>query len=238
MEWSKFSHHFHPSWEHKIRPFIESEECNNIYKFLKSESQKGKKLAPISTDTYKVFQLTPLNEVVVIVLGMCPYHTTKNNMIVADGLALGCSNTKELQPSLEQFYNAIEKDVYGGMCLEGFKSFDVSFLSKQGVLMLNAALTTEIGKAGAHMDIWTPFTTYLFKNIFNYMDVPIIMLGKEAQKYGQYITNQEMLFPLSHPASASYKKTDWDSEGVFKKVTEIVKNTNGNNLDWWEMCPF
>lgn len=238
MEWNKFSHHFHSSWEFKIKPFIESEECNNIYKFLKSESQKGKRLAPVSTDTYKAFQLTPLNEVVVIVLGMCPYHTTKNSMIVADGLALGCSNTKELQPSLEQFYNAIEKDVYGGMCLDGFKSSDVSFLSKQGVLMLNAALTTEIGKAGAHMEIWAPFTTYLFKNIFNYMDVPIIMLGKEAQKYGQYITNQEMLFPLSHPASASYKKTDWDSEGVFKKVTEIIKNTNGQTIEWWEMCPF
>ena len=44
MQFEKFKNLFHESWHDKMRPFIESEECDDIYKFLKSESQRGKML--------------------------------------------------------------------------------------------------------------------------------------------------------------------------------------------------
>ena len=158
MNFEKFKELFHESWHNKIQPFIESEECDAIYKFLKAESQRGKKIAPLSSNVYRCFAETPLDDVKVVLLGMCPYHTLKHNAPVADGLLMGCRNTMELQPSLKQFYDAIERELYNGLAVMAYKDPDVTYLAKRGVLMLNAALTTEINKAGSHIELWEPFT--------------------------------------------------------------------------------
>jgi uracil-DNA glycosylase len=178
MNWEKFKHHFHESWHDVMRNFIESEECDKIYEFLKTEGRRGKKIAPLSFDTYKCFQETPLDKMKVVILGMCPYHTLFNGFPVADGLLMGCSTTGKLQPSLEQFYNALEEDLYNGLNLRIHKHPDVTYLAKQGVLMWNAALTTEINKAGSHMKLWEPFTKYVFENAIAPSRVPVVFLGK------------------------------------------------------------
>jgi uracil-DNA glycosylase len=238
MNFDKFKNYFHESWHDKIRPFIESEECDSIYKFLKTESQRGKKIAPLSNNVYRCFLETPLDELKLVILGMCPYHTLKNDMPVADGLALSCSVTGYLQPSLEQFYDAIERDVYNGLCLDCNKHADLTYLAKQGVLLWNAALTTEVNKAGSHLAIWEPFTKYVFENILDTAGVPIIYLGKEAAKFQRYAPPLSWNFPVSHPASAAYKNTDWDSEETFKKVSKLLKDNNNQYIDWLDSVPF
>lgn len=236
MQFEKFKDYIHESWHEKLRPFIESEKCDDIYKFLKTESGRGKKIAPLSSNVYRCFLETPLNELKVVLMGMCPYHTAKNGIPVADGLLMGCSVTDKLQPSLEQFYGAIEKDVYGGLNLTHVKEPDVSYLAKQGVLMLNAALTTEINKAGSHINLWEPFTKYLIEEVIGYTGVPIIFLGKDAARYKKYVPPFTWTFTLSHPASASYKNTEWDSEGTFTKVNKILKENNNHHIEW--LMPF
>ena len=238
MDFKKFENLFHESWHDKMRPFIESEECDNIYKFLKAESQRGKKIAPLSVNVYRCFLETPLDELKLVILGMCPYHTLKNEMPVADGLALSCSVTGYLQPSLDQFYNAIEKELYGGMCLDCEKNPDLTYLAKQGVLLWNAALTTEINKAGSHLELWEPFTKYVFENILSTAGVPIIYLGKEAAKFERYSSPFSWNFPVSHPAAAAYKNTDWDSEGVFRKAADVLRSNNNYEIDWLNQLPF
>jgi uracil-DNA glycosylase len=220
-----------------MRPFIESEECDNIYKFLKTESQRGKKIAPLSVNVYRCFLETSLDDLKLVILGMCPYHTLKNDMPIADGLAMSCSVTGYLQPSLDQFYNAIEKDVYNGMCLECEKNPDLTYLARQGVLLWNAALTTEINKAGSHLELWEPFTKYVFENILSTTGVPTIFLGKEAAKFERYTGLFAHNFVVSHPASAAYKNTDWNSEGVFSKVNKILKEVNNYEIDWLDQDP-
>lgn len=237
MQFEKFKDLFHESWHDKIRPFIESEECDDIYKFLKSESQRGKRIAPLSVNVYRCFLETSLDDLKLVILGMCPYHTLKNEMPVADGLAMSCSATGYLQPSLDQFYNAIEKEVYNGMCLECEKNPDLSYLAHQGVLLFNAALTTEINKAGSHLELWEPFTKYLFQEILSTTGVPTIFLGKEAAKFERYTGLFAHNFIVSHPASAAYKNTDWDSEGVFTKVNKILKEVNNYEIDWLDQQP-
>lgn len=240
MQFEKFKHLFHESWHDKIRPFIESEECDNIYKFLKTESQRGKKIAPLSVNVYRCFLETPLDELKVVILGMCPYHTLKDGSPVADGLALSCSVTGYLQPSLDQFYKAIEKDVYPNMCLDcDLKHPDLTYLANQGVLLLNAALTTEINKAGSHLAIWEPFIKYVFENILSTTGAPTIFLGKEAAKFTRYTGLFAHNFVVSHPASASYKNTDWDCENVFSKVNKLLKEINNYQINWlYEEPPF
>ncbi len=185
MQWEKFKDQFHESWHAKVRPFIESEQCDKIYEFLKKESKRGKKIAPLSSNVFRAFRETSLDNLKVVMMGMCPYHTSIGGEYVADGLLMGCSITGKLQPSLEQFYKAIERELYEDVKHE--KTPDVRYLASQGVLMLNAALTTEINKAGSHIALWEPFTRYLFENVLDTAGVPIIFLGKDAAKYERYV---------------------------------------------------
>jgi uracil-DNA glycosylase len=232
MNWEKFKDQFHESWHIKMRPFIESKECDDIYEFLKKESKRGKKIAPLSSNVYRAFRETTLDDLKVVMMGMCPYHTAKNGEFVADGLLMGCSVTNALQPSLEKFYDALEKEIHNGLNLKRIKSPDVAYLANQGVLMVNAALTTEINKAGSHIALWEPFTRYFFEHVIDTAGVPIVFLGKDAAKYERYVAPFTWTFTLSHPASAAYKQTDWDSEGVFTKVNKLLKENNNYKIIW------
>ena len=215
MDWNKFSHQFDESWHNIIKPFIESEECDKIYAFLKKESARGKKIAPNSSDVFRCFKETKLSDLKVVLIGVCPYHTASFN--------------KE----------CIADELYEGKDLYHILDPDVSYLAKQGVLMLNAALTTEINKAGSHLDIWEPFMKYIFENIFDVERVPIVFLGKEAAKLKKYLPIFNWSFELPHPASANYTHTEWETEGVFGKVSKILKDNNNYTINWLnEDLPF
>jgi len=235
MNWERFKDKIHESWHEKLRPFIESEECDKIYTFLKSETKRGKVIVPQSDDVWRCFKETPLTGVKVVIVGMCPYHTiTRKGDIVADGLLMGCSNTKYLQPTLDQFYGGIERELYKGLALDRNKNPDVTYLARQGVLMFNAALTTELSKAGAHQELWEPFVKYLIENVFQFSGIPFVFLGKDAGRVAKHLTGFDWQFPVSHPASASYKNTEWDTEGTFGKVNTLIKQNNGFEIEWLE----
>jgi uracil DNA glycosylase len=105
--------------------------------------------------------------------------------------------------------------------------------------MLNAALTTEINKAGSHLDIWEPFMKYLFEEVINYLGVPIVFLGKDAARYKKYTGIFAHVFELSHPASAAYKNSEWDTEGTFSKIDVLLEENNGFGVQWLDMdTPF
>lgn len=237
MNWDKFKEQFHESWHEKMRPFIESEECDKIYAHLKKEAGRGKKIAPQSANVFRAFKETPLTDLKVVMIGMCPYHTAKNGIPVADGLLMGCSVTEQLQPSLEKFYRGVEIELYRGLNLNAVNGPDVSYLAKQGVLMLNAALTTEINKAGSHIALWEPFMKHFFECIET-EGAPIIFLGKDASKYKKLVGPFKWSFVTTHPASAAYKQCDWDTEGVFGKVNKILKENNNYSINWMEDIPF
>jgi len=238
MKWSLFKDQFHESWHAKMQPFIESEACDNIYKYLKAESKRGKKIAPLSSAVYRCFRETPLDELKVVMVGMCPYHTFYNGDPVADGLLMGCSVTGRMQPSLEKFYDGVEKELYDGLSLKHVKNPDVSYLAKQGVLMYNAALTTEMNKAGSHIELWEPFTKFILEEIVTPTGVPVIFLGKDASKYEKYTSPFSWNFVLTHPASAAYKQSDWNTEGVFTKVNKVLKDNNNFHIEWLDKVPF
>ena len=243
LNWSSFEPLF-GSWANKIKPFFDNSGFDPIYERLKSDSARGKCIAPLSNNVFRCFQETPFEELRVIICGLCPYHTftgwgskldpnnSKESKIVpvADGLALSCSVTKRLQPSLLQWYMAAEKELNNGE--ESKRDPDLLFLAKQGVLLLNTALTVEEGKPLSHNSLWEPFMKYLFEEVLITNGIPIILLGKEASKMTRYIMPFTWVFEVSHPASASYQNIQWDSKGVFISCNKILKDNNQNSIQW------
>lgn len=232
MEWTAFKDKFHPSWHAKMKGFIESKECDEIYAFLKTQSQAGKLIAPQSINTFRAFKETPLDELLCVLVGMDPYYKFVDGKPVADGLLFGCSITEKPQPSLEKFYGGIEKELFNGLNLNFINDWDVSYLAKQGVLMLNSALTVEKDKAGSHKDVWLPFTKFLLKEIIGPTGVPVVFMGKEAQVYTGVVEHTNPTFEISHPASASYVGGLWDTKDTFTKVNECIWGSNKETIMW------
>lgn len=234
LNWEKFGPKF-GTWATKIKPFFEGGGLDGIYKELKEQSGRGIRIVPDSADVFRCFRATPLTELRVVLVGMCPYHTIG----VADGLCMSCSLTNVLQPSLEQFYGALEEEFHEGLCIGCERNPNLEYLAKQGVLLFNAALTTKAGIAGTHQDLWEPFTAFILREIVSVTGVPVVLLGGEAKQFAGCLATHQPIFELSHPASAAHKKTKWSSEGVFKQVNDVMKKTNGEEIFWLlEEAPF
>jgi len=234
LDWLKFESQF-GTWAKKFKPFFDSGGFDPIYTFLKKESKRGKQIAPESQNVFRCFRETPFDEVRIILCGLSPYHLFRNDLPIADGLCLSCSITNYAQPSLSQFYTALENEFYNGMGLHVIKNPDVSYLAHQGVLMLNAALTTEIHKAGSHLALWEPFMKFLFEQVLDTIGAPVIFLGREAAKLERYTMPFNWIFKLSHPASASYAQEEWSSEGTFKTINKILKERNNETINWLQL---
>jgi uracil-DNA glycosylase len=230
MDFDNFKELIHESWWAKLSPWIESEDCDKLYAFLKRESKRGRVLCPLSSNVWKAFLLTPYEEVRVILCGFSPYHSLYNKKPVASGLLMDCSITGRLQPSLEKWYDEIDR-VYEVKCK---RNPDLSYLAKDGVLMLNAGLTTEALKAGSHNLRWEGFMKYLFEEVLITTGMPVIFLGKEARKVEKYIAPFTWVFKPLHPVSASYTSSDWDSEGIFLQTNEILKGNNNSTVTWYQ----
>jgi uracil-DNA glycosylase len=239
MEWSKFQNKFHESYHEIMKQFIESEKCDEIYTFLKKESGRGAMLAPQSINTFRVFKEIPLKDIKCIFMFQDPYFTFRDGLPIANGIALDCSITKKLQPTLRQFYNGIEEELYGGLSLKwNMENYDLSYLSEQGIMMLNASLTVEKDKAGSHKELWRPFTEYIIKKIVNKYNIPIVLLGKDAQEYESLITSD--VFITSHPASASYNEGKWNTNNVFTELEDVIWKQHKEIVLWLPdiECPF
>jgi uracil-DNA glycosylase len=215
-------------WAVKLRSFIYSNDFDNIITQLARLSLDGKRFTPTLKQMFRAFEECPVNELKVVIIGQDPYPT----LGVADGIAFSCSNTSEAQPSLQYMLNEINRTVYKGH--PGSLDVDLTRWANQGVLLINTALTTTVGKIGQHYSIWKPFLAYLFDYLtWNETGLVYIYMGKEAKIWSDAVNDNNYKFFVSHPASAAYNKQGkWDSDNVFIKVNEVVERQFNAKIIW------
>lgn len=202
-----------------------------ILKELQALSKRGKKIFPSSSQTFRAFQECKHEDLNVLVCGLSPYHTmTKEKVIIADGISLSCGNTNKEQPPLTKWYDSVQRE-FPNEIIE--RRCDLSYLCNQGILMYNFGLTVENQKAACHNDLWEPFTKAFISEIIGPSGVPVMLLGKEVKKVEKWLYPFQYCFKIDHPASAAYSETDWESDGVFGKVKNIVKENNNIDIMWW-----
>ena len=221
-------------WADKLKGFLLSSDFDNIIEYLYNESQAGRKFTPVLKDMFSAFENCNYSDLKVVLVLQDPYYQMYNGITVADGMAMSCSHTGKLQPSLDYVFKAIDRTVYPDTGLEDTNP-DLTRWANQGVLLLNTALSTQVGIAGAHQSLWQPFICYLL-DILNSINsgLVFIFMGKVAQGYESLINDGRhyKLF-CTHPASAAYKKLPlWDSNDVFKKSNEILWDTNKTKIIW------
>ena len=185
-----------------------TKNVNTLYKI--------KKCSPQYKDIFKAFHVTPYNNLHTVMLFQDPYP---NNM--ATGIAVGNRNDViNLSPSLEVLKEAaIDYTVphYGLQFDNTLESW-----SKQGILMLNTALTVEYGNPGSHSVLWRNFMIKLINNLNTYNPGLIwVLWGTSAKSFRNYITSGNIIEEY-HPAYYA-RNNSKISRTFFKELKRTIK---------------
>lgn len=187
---------------------------------------KTKKYSPQYKDIFKAFHITPYNNLHTVMLFQDPYP---NNM--ATGIAIGNRNDIiNLSPSLEVLKEAaIDYTVphYGLQFDNTLESW-----SKQGILMLNTALTVEYGNPGSHSVLWRNFMIKLIKNLNTYNPGLIwVLWGTSAKSFRNYITSGNIVEEY-HPAYYA-RNNSKISRTFFRELKRTIKRQFDVDVEWF-----
>ncbi len=185
---------------------------------------------PLRKDIFKVFDLCPLDQVKVVIMGQDPYHSTDHQgSPVAQGMSFSVKKGVTIPSSLQNIFKVLTKTV------EGFirpSHGDLTHWVRQGVFLLNADLTVLPHKAKSHHKYWISFINKVLKAIIETNPHVIFLLwGKEAQKTKDIIGDRDGIFETSHPSgySARYGFNDCDH---FNQVNQKLEKRKQTPIDW------
>lgn len=188
-------------------------------------------LCPNIKDVFKAFKLCPYNKCRVIFVSQDPYPQRG----VAQGVLFGnSSDTPEnkLSPSLQ----IIKESVINFEISHNLITFDPSLESwaKQGILMINSALTTEVGKIGVHMMKWRPFMIAFLKQMSMINPgIIYVLFGSQAQILEPYINKNNYVLKIEHPAyfARINKKMPYH---IWKDINKILYDLYGEKIEWFK----
>lgn len=199
----------------------------NLQLFLQEQEKQGKIIYPSKSERFYALDLTPLNEVRVVILGQDPYHGEKQ----AHGLSFSVPDGTKIPPSLANIYKELERSIPD---YQRPLSGNLQHWAKQGVLLLNAVLTVEKGNAGSHAEQgWEIFTDNIISEINNMQKGVIFLLwGNYAHKKCRLIDAQKnTILSSSHPSPLSAYR-GFLGCGHFKQVNEILIGKGDSSIDW------
>ncbi|MCI0528558.1 MAG: uracil-DNA glycosylase, partial [Nitrospira sp.] len=189
------------SWEEVI-PLLKEGHHQELIKQVDAIRQQATVYPPPGRIFYAL-QMTPFDEVKVVILGQDPYHGAGQAM----GMAFSVPEGVTPPPSLRNIFKEIEKDVYNGK-RQKF-SPDLTRWAKQGVLLLNVVLTVEEGKANSHRTLgWQQITDQIIQKLSQERDhLVFILWGAHAQAKKEFIdSTKHLVLEAPHPSPLSAKR--------------------------------
>ena len=196
-----------------------------LYRTMKEE-YSTRQIFPAADDIFTAFELTPLSEVKVVILGQDPYH----NVGQAHGLCFSVKPDVDIPPSLVNIYQELQSDLG---CYIPNNGYLVKWAS-QGVLMLNTVLTVRAHQANSHRGMgWEEFTDAAIR-ILNEQDRPIVFIlwGSPAQKKAQMLNNpRHLILKAPHPSPLSAYRGFFGSR-PFSQTNDFLKANGLQPIDW------
>lgn len=186
---------------------------------------------PVVKNWFKAFELCNYNDLRIVFLGYDPYPQRG----VATGILFG--NNKEvskedLSPSLQIIKEAAinfeipHKSIIFDQSLESW--------ARQGILMINAALTTEIGRTGVHTMIWRPFIKHLIIKLSEYnTGIIYVLFGEQARTFKPFIGKNNIILEEKHPAYYARTNTRMPSK-VFREIERLIKSKYNEKINFYE----
>lgn len=186
-------------------------------------------LCPAYTNIFKAFNLCSYDSLKVVMIGQDPYPQEG----VATGILFGNKEGTELSPSLKIVKEAcINFEIPHNSVI-----FDPTLESwaKQGVLMINSALTCEVNKVGSHTMMWRPFMTKLLRNLSEInTGIIYVLFGENAKTLKPYINSKSnIILEEKHPAYYARTESRMPST-VFEEVSKLTKEKYNEPIIWFK----
>lgn len=213
------------SWLAVLKDEFEKNYFKHLKQFLLEEKSKHT-IYPKGDDIFNAFNLTPFDEVKVVIIGQDPYHGKGQ----AHGLSFSVPEGIATPPSLKNIYKELKDDL--GIEYPGHGN--LTHWAKQGVLLLNATLTVREKTAGSHQGKgWEQFTDSCIKAISDKKEGVIFLLwGNYAKRKGEIIDKtKHTVLVAAHPSPFSAHNGFLGCKH-FSKANETLKKINKEPIKW------
>ena len=212
------------TWTEILAPIKNTEYFTTLWEKVKEEYQTTKCFPPKNL-IFRAIELTPFEEVKVVIIGQDPYHNDNQ----ANGLCFSVSDKVTAPPSLKNIFKELEDDL-------GIKktSNELEMWAKQGVLLLNATLTVRAHEANSHKDLgWEQFTDFIIKEISDKKEnVVFVLWGAFAQKKAGLIdASKHFVIQSAHPSPFSVHKGFFGSR-PFSKINQFLEEKGKEPIKW------
>lgn len=219
-----------PSWRETLEPVLASPEARQLGGFLRAEEAAGKAIYPPQGCRLRALELTPLEQVKVVILGQDPYHGPGQAM----GLSFSVPEGVRSPPSLRNIYKELAQDCD----IAPPSSGDLTAWAKQGVLLLNNTLTVEAGQAGSHAGRgWDAITDACVAAVAGREEPSVFILwGSHAQKKASRIAGlnaptRHCVIRSPHPSPLSAHRGFFGSQ-PFSRANAFLEAAGRRRIDW------
>ncbi|MFZ5747044.1 MAG: uracil-DNA glycosylase [Pseudomonadota bacterium] len=220
----------HPSWRAPLRSEFTSPYMAELRRFLVGERAAGKRIFPKGSEWFRAMDLTPLEDVRVVILGQDPYHGPGQ----AHGLCFSVQPGVRTPPSLVNIYKELHKDLGIPPARHGH----LEHWAKQGVLLLNSVLTVEMARAASHQGRgWEKFTDAVIRLVAAKEDPVVFLLwGAYAQKKAAFIDSVEdggrhLVLKAAHPSPLSAHNGFLGCRH-FSSANAFLRSRGRGEIDW------
>lgn len=212
------------TWKEILAPIKNSEYFATLRKKINEEYSRNICFPP-KKQIFRALELTPFDEVKVVILGQDPYH----NDFQANGLCFSVSDMVPAPPSLKNIYKELESDLNIKK-----NTNDLASWALQGVLLLNTTLTVKAHEANSHKDLgWEQFTDFIIKEISTHKEnIVFVLWGAYAQKKSQLIDSQKhLIIKNAHPSPLSAHRGFLGSK-PFSKINNYLSKHQKAIINW------
>ena len=213
------------SWKEALQSEFEKPYFAALARTLHAEKAAGERIYPPGRDIFKAFELTPVDQVKVVILGQDPYHGPGQAM----GLCFSVPDSVPAPPSLKNIFREIETDC--GVRMSGSPNLEP--WARQGVLLLNAILTVRAGAPASHGTIgWQTFTDAVIRYISTHLEGVVFLLwGNFARSKRELIdTTRHHVLEAAHPSPLA--RGAFFGCRHFSKTNEILLAEHKTPIDW------
>lgn len=217
--------HFNNDWDELLKGEFDKPYYLQLRQFLIEEYRRHR-IHPHMNDIFNALKWTAYRDVKVVILGQDPYHGVNQ----AHGLSFSVQPGVDTPPSLQNIYKELQADVGCFIPDNGY----LESWARQGVLLLNAALTVREGLAASHRGRgWEQFTDRVMA-LLNAREEPIVFLlwGSHAkEKAAQITAPQHRLLTAPHPSPLSAHRGFFGCRH-FSKTNLLLSGWGKAPIDW------
>ena len=198
--------------------------CIDLLSFIDSEYSQ-KICFPQKEDILRAFDITPFEEVKVVILGQDPYHT----LWAAMWLSFSIPNNSKIQPSLRNIFKELSSDVWSQRL-----STDLTDWAEQWVLLLNTVLTVRSEEPASHSGYWwEQFTNRVITILSEKKDgIVFILWGNYAISKSKLIDkNKHCIITSAHPSPFSAYRGFFGSR-PFSRTNLYLRKEWKKEIDW------